>query len=90
MLLASLLAGLGLANAGVTAVHALSYPLGALYGIPHGLANAVLLPHVMELQLPWAIRTSSPMVTELLGEDVEGLPIPARRPSTAPAPWSWT
>ena len=47
MLMGSLLAGLGLANAGVTAVHALSYPLGAIYGIPHGLANALLLPHVM-------------------------------------------
>ena len=47
MLLGSMLAGLGLANAGVTAVHALSYPLGAMYGVPHGLANAILLPHVM-------------------------------------------
>ena len=36
MLLGSLYAGLGLANAGVTAVHSLSYPLGGMYGIPHG------------------------------------------------------
>ena len=48
MLLGSLLAGLALANAGVTAVHAMAYPLGALFNIPHGLANAVLLPYVLE------------------------------------------
>lgn len=48
MLLASLLAGLALANAGVTAVHAMAYPLGAFFNIPHGLANAVLLPYVLE------------------------------------------
>ncbi|MBW2675709.1 MAG: iron-containing alcohol dehydrogenase [Deltaproteobacteria bacterium] len=44
VLLGSLYAGLGLANAGVTAVHSLSYPLGGMYGIPHGLANTLLLP----------------------------------------------
>ncbi|MEW6184757.1 MAG: iron-containing alcohol dehydrogenase [Thermodesulfobacteriota bacterium] len=48
MLLASLLAGMALANAGVGAVHAMAYPLGALFNIPHGLANAVLLPYVLE------------------------------------------
>lgn len=52
MLYASFLAGLGLANAGVTAVHSLSYPLGGLFGIPHGTANAVLLPYVVESILP--------------------------------------
>jgi len=48
MLLGSLLAGLALANAGVGAVHAMAYPLGALFNITHGLANAVLLPYVLE------------------------------------------
>ena len=47
MLLASLFGGLALASAGVTACHALAYPLGAFFDIPHGLANAVLLPYVM-------------------------------------------
>ena len=72
MLLGSLLAGLGLANAGVTAVHALSYPLGAIYGIPHGLANAILLPHVVSfncLGSPYNFAD----VAELMGEDLEGL-----------------
>ena len=48
MMLGSLLAGLGLAGAGVGAVHAMAYPLGALFDVPHGEANAVLLPHVLE------------------------------------------
>jgi alcohol dehydrogenase len=48
MLLGSLLAGMALANAGVGAVHAMAYPLGALFNITHGLANAVLLPFVLE------------------------------------------
>ncbi|RJX35205.1 MAG: iron-containing alcohol dehydrogenase [Desulfarculus sp.] len=47
MLLAAHLAGLALAQAGVTAVHAMAYPLGAFYDIPHGEANAVLLPYVL-------------------------------------------
>jgi alcohol dehydrogenase len=74
MLRASLLAGLGLANAGVTAVHALSYPLGAVYGIPHGLANAMLLPHVMEFNAIGSPRKFAE-IAELLGADVEDLPI---------------
>ena len=72
MLLGSLLAGLGLANAGVTAVHALSYPLGAIYGIPHGLANAVLLPHVMNFNY-LGRPDKFAYVTELLGENVDDL-----------------
>ncbi len=48
MLMGSLLAGLGLANAGVTAVHSLSYPLGGSFRVPHGVGNGLLLPAVME------------------------------------------
>jgi alcohol dehydrogenase len=48
MLQGSLLAGMALANAGVGAVHAMAYPLGAMFNITHGLANAVLLPYVLE------------------------------------------
>jgi alcohol dehydrogenase class IV len=48
-LLGSFFAGVSLANAGVGAVHALAYPLGGQFGVPHGLANALLLPYVMEV-----------------------------------------
>ncbi|MFW8600844.1 iron-containing alcohol dehydrogenase [Desulfobacterota bacterium M19] len=51
MLLGSLLAGKALAIAGVGLVHAMAYPLGGMFGIPHGLANAVLLPYVLNYNL---------------------------------------
>ena len=74
MLLGSLYAGLGLANAGVTAVHSLSYPLGGKYGIPHGLANTVLLPHVMSFNISGA-QEKFVDIAEAMGEMVEGLPL---------------
>ncbi len=47
MLLGSCLAGQAFANAPVGAVHALAYPLGGQFHIPHGLSNSLVLPHVM-------------------------------------------
>ncbi len=47
MLLASYYAGIALANAGVGACHALAYPLGGMFGVPHGVANALLIPYVV-------------------------------------------
>ncbi len=72
MLLGSLYAGLGLANAGVTAVHSLSYPLGGMYGIPHGLANTILLPAVMNFNLPGALEKFA-VIAEVMGAPTEGL-----------------
>ncbi|MCX7981823.1 MAG: iron-containing alcohol dehydrogenase [Syntrophales bacterium] len=74
MLLASLYAGLGLANAGVTAVHSLSYPLGGKFGIPHGLANTILLPHVMAFNLPAALEKFAD-VAALLGEVTDDISV---------------
>ncbi len=54
MLLGSMLAGMAFANAPVAAVHALAYPLGGHFHIPHGLSNALVLPHVLEHNLPEA------------------------------------
>jgi alcohol dehydrogenase class IV len=51
MALASLLGGLALANAGLGAVHGLAAPLGGMTRVPHGVACAVLLPHVLEANL---------------------------------------
>lgn len=52
MLIGSMLAGQAFANAPVAAVHALAYPLGGHFGIPHGLSNALVLPHVARFNLP--------------------------------------
>ncbi len=74
MLLGSLLAGIGLANAGVTAVHSLSYPLGGRFRVPHGVGNGLLLPAIMEynaLSLPEKFAR----IAGAMGEGVEGLPV---------------
>ncbi len=74
MLLGSLLGGKALATAGVGLVHAMSYPLGGMFGIPHGLANAVLLPFVVQYNLignPGKYAA----VAEVMGYDTSDLPI---------------
>ena len=73
MLLGSLYAGIGLANAGVTAVHSLSYPLGGKFGVGHGLANTILLAPVMAFNLPGALEKFAD-IAEAMGECTEGLP----------------
>jgi alcohol dehydrogenase class IV len=52
MALGSMLAGLALASARLGLVHGIAHPLGALYGLAHGQACALLLPHVMEFNAP--------------------------------------
>ena len=47
MLLGSTYAGMAFANAPVAAVHALAYPIGSHFKVPHGLSNAIMLPHVL-------------------------------------------
>jgi alcohol dehydrogenase class IV len=51
MLLGAVFGGMSIATSSTTAVHALAYPLGGKYRIPHGLSNAILLPHVMNFNL---------------------------------------
>lgn len=51
MLLGAMFGGMCIATSSTTAVHALAYPLGGRYRIPHGLSNAILLPHVMKFNL---------------------------------------
>jgi alcohol dehydrogenase len=47
MLLGAMLAGQSFANSPVAAVHALAYPIGGIFHVPHGLSNALVLPHVL-------------------------------------------
>ena len=49
MLLAACYGGICIASSSTTAIHALSYPLGGRYHIPHGLSNAILMPLVMDI-----------------------------------------
>lgn len=66
MLLAAFYAGVCLATSSTVAVHALSYPLGGKYHIPHGVANAILLPFVMEYNLP-ACQETFALVADDIG-----------------------
>lgn len=61
MLLGACLAGMAFANAPVGAVHALAYPLGARFHVPHGLSNSLVLAPVMRFNL----ATAAPLYAEL-------------------------
>ncbi len=52
MALAQYLAGMGFSNVGLGLVHSMAHPLGAFYDTPHGIANAIILPTVMEYNAP--------------------------------------
>jgi len=67
MSLASLLAGLAFASGGLGAVHALAYPLGTEYHLPHGRTNAIMLPHVMEFNLI-GNRSRYALIAEMMGK----------------------
>lgn len=72
MLLGSLLGGKALATAGVGLVHAMAYPLGGMFGIAHGLANAVLLPYVTHYNVIGNIRKHA-LLAEIFGVDISEL-----------------
>ena len=67
MSLASLLAGMAFASGGLGAVHALAYPLGTEYHLPHGRTNAIMLPHVMEFNLI-GNRPRYALIAEMMGK----------------------
>lgn len=73
---ASLLAGMAFNNAGLGYVHAMAHQLGGLYDIPHGVANAVLLPHVENFNM-----ISNPEkfadIARFMGENTDGLSVRA-------------
>lgn len=58
MLLGAMLAGMAFANAPVAAVHALAYPVGGHFHVPHGLSNALMLPHVLRFNLEVPLAAS--------------------------------
>jgi alcohol dehydrogenase len=72
MLMGSLLGGKALAMAGVGLVHAMAYPLGGMFNTPHGLANAILLPYVVEYNLIGSPEKYA-TIAEIMGYDTEGL-----------------
>ena len=72
MLLGACLAGQAFANAPVAAVHALAYPLGGHYHIPHGLSNSLVLPSVLEFNAASATDLYAELADIVVGAPVPG------------------
>tara|TARA_B110000902_G_scaffold89237_1_gene105976 strand:+ start:1070 stop:2110 length:1041 start_codon:yes stop_codon:yes gene_type:complete len=72
MLLGACLAGQAFANAPVGAVHALAYPLGGHYHIPHGLSNSLVLPCVLEFNASHADELYAELAEVVIGAPVAG------------------
>ncbi len=71
MLIASTIAGMCFVNTMLGGVHATAHALGALYGIPHGLANAIMLPFVMDYNVD-DVPERYMMVADAMGIDING------------------
>ncbi len=72
MAMASLLAGMGFNNTRTTLVHAMSHAVTGHAQVPHGVANAILLPHVLEFNLIGSPERHAD-IAAALGEDIDGL-----------------
>jgi alcohol dehydrogenase len=72
MLLGACLAGQAFANAPVAAVHALAYPLGGHYHIPHGLSNSLVLPSVLQFNAGSAAQQYAELAELVIGAPVAG------------------
>ena len=77
MALASTFAGMAFTRANVGYVHAIAHQFGGRYHTPHGLANAIVLPHVLRFSAP-AIEDRLALLAEKTGADVQGLSKPQR------------
>ena len=72
MALGQYIAGMGFSNVGLGIVHSMAHPLGALYDTPHGVANAIILPTVMEYNAP-ATGEKYKHIAEAMGVDTTGM-----------------
>lgn len=72
MALGQYIAGMGFSNVGLGVVHGMAHPLGAFYDTPHGIANAVLLPYVMEYNAEYTGEKFK-YIAEAMGIDTTGM-----------------
>ena len=72
MALGQYVAGMGFSNVGLGLVHSMAHPLGALYDTPHGVANAIILPTVMEYNAPYTGEKYKD-IAEAMGVDTTGM-----------------
>ena len=69
MALGQYVAGMGFSNVGLGLVHGMAHPLGAFYNTPHGVANAILLPHVMRYNAAYTGEKHR-QIAQAMGADV--------------------
>ena len=72
MAVAQYVAGMAFSNVGLGLVHGMAHPLGSLFDIPHGVANALLLPTIMEWNMP-ACLDKYPAIAEAMGVDISDM-----------------
>nr|MBE6191752.1 lactaldehyde reductase [Rikenellaceae bacterium] len=72
---AQYIAGMGFSNVGLGIVHSMAHPLGAFYDTPHGVANALLLPYVMEYNADSPARTKYLGIAKAMGVNTEGMSV---------------
>lgn len=72
MALAQYVAGMAFSNVGLGCVHSMAHPLGARFDVPHGVANALLLPIVMEYNMP-AAQEKYCNIARAMGVNIDGL-----------------
>lgn len=75
MALAQYIAGMGFSNVGLGIVHSMAHPLGAFYDTPHGLANALLLPYVMEYNAESPAAPKYLGIAKAMGIDTKGMSV---------------
>jgi alcohol dehydrogenase class IV len=74
MLYGSLVAGMAFNNTRLGNVHAMSHPVSAMFKVAHGVANSILLPHVMEFNV-YAVPEKFRSIAEAMGYRTDGLPL---------------
>ena len=79
MALGQYVAGMGFSNVGLGLVHSMAHPLGALYDTPHGIANAIILPVVMEYNAPATGEKYRDIAVAMGVEGVKNMPIEEAR-----------
>lgn len=75
MALAQYIAGMGFSNVGLGIVHSMAHPLGAFYDTPHGVANALLLPYVMEYNAESDAAPKYLDIAKAMGVDITGMSV---------------
>lgn len=85
MALGQYVAGMGFSNVGLGLVHGMAHPLGAFYNVPHGVANAILLPEVMAWNAPCTGEKYRDIARAMGVRQADSLPLEAAREAAVAA-----